>query len=58
MSTSELDWHRDWRNRLLNELRNWWKPASYAEACRSWSRIERILKETPPNHIQTIGADR
>ena len=49
----ELEWHRDWRKRLLSALRLWWKPASYADACASWTRVSQILAERPPTDADT-----
>jgi hypothetical protein len=51
----ELEWHRDWRKRLLSEMRRWWKPKDYAAACDAWTNVETILKEQPE---QTEGETR
>ncbi len=43
----ELEWHRDWRKRLLAKMREWWRPANYAAACKAWTEVQIILKEQP-----------
>jgi hypothetical protein len=43
----ELAWLRSWRSRLLSEMRRWWRPRNYKDACDAWTNVEAILKEKP-----------
>lgn len=48
--TEELEWLRGWRTRIISAHRLWWKPSSYADACKKWTVVKNTLAEKPPGH--------
>lgn len=45
----ELEWLREWRERILSAMRIWVRAdGGYEQSCKNWTQVLNVLKEKPP----------